>query len=145
MIILVPISFGAYFAVVWWFFSHKADSQQGERVDEIWGRRQSWGEPLCRRLINREVGPEMTPEMVKLAWGEPTVIQSLPNGGEEWVYRTGGSRESIVTLQNSQVVRAEGNPPGADGKLNVWLIIAIVLGLAVLLCVITLIVIFAAR
>jgi hypothetical protein len=139
MIILTPISFGAYFALVWWFFSHQAENSQAKRIDQIWGHRHTWGEPLCRQLIARQIEPGMTPEMVILAWGHPTAVHPLPDGGEKWEYPTGQ-----ITLHRQQVIATEGNPPGGEGKMNVWRIIAIVLGVALLVCAITLMVIVAA-
>ena len=48
------------------------------------------GGNVCKTIINREICPDMTKDMVLLAWGEPLVIENREatkeSFTEKWVY-----------------------------------------------------------
>jgi len=140
MIFLSPLAFGAMAAVVVWFFTQKSDAAQANRVTDIWNRRQEWGEPLCRQLIDRQIAAQMTPAMVKLAWGEPVAINRAAASTEEWRYPTGS-----VTFENGLVAAFTGAPAPPQRNATVWVYIGLLLGLAVIVSIITLIVVFIIR
>lgn len=139
LILLTPISFGAMAAVLYWFITQKSDTEQAGRVDAIWSHRRDWGEGLCRQLINRQLAPQMTPEMVRLAWGQPPDTETHSATEEVWNYVSGK-----VTFSSGQVAVFSGEAP-KTGRNPVWFYIAILLALALMVSVITLVVIFLAH
>lgn len=133
MLILTPISVGTMALVVWWFIRTQHSSD--DRVAQIWAQREAWGEPLCRRLINREIEAGMTPAMVKLAWGEPLTIQD-----ERWQY----PNNAYVLFEQDRAVEWSDPPPIAGQELNPWLVLAILLGLSLIIIVVVFIVLWGA-
>lgn len=144
MVILTPISVGAFLAVAWWIVRQQGEKESTERVDKIWGYRGQWGEPICRQLINREVTEGMTPEMVRLAWGEPKAIEQRATGGEQWVYDTNSSdqTEHYAILKEGRVIQAKNQAPQTGFRWGPWWIIWISLGLSFLVSVIALVIVF---
>jgi hypothetical protein len=142
MIFLTPISFGVMTAVLIWFFTQKSDAEQAGRVERIWAQREAWGEPVCRKLINHEVFPQMTPEMARLAWGNPDSTETDPaNATEVWLYKN----DSRITFKNGLVIQVDGTAPATSQKNPVWLYIALLFALAMVISAITLLVIYLVR
>jgi type II secretory pathway pseudopilin PulG len=66
----------------------KAEEQ---RQTEIRSHESDWGKDICESLISKEIRIDMTPEMIRLAWGQPNDIdqKELSKTGkskERWVY-----------------------------------------------------------
>lgn len=144
MIFLTPIAFGTMGAVLIWFFTQKSESQQADRIEKIWAHRADWSEPVCRRLINSDIAAGMSPEMVRLAWGEPARIETPSDEAQTWVYPT---RQSVsrVSFAGEVVTAVEGAAPTAAKNNTVWVYIAMLFALAFVVSVITLVVIFWVR
>lgn len=138
MIVLTPISVGAFGAVVWWMVRSRAETDSAERIDRIWQQRNSWGEETCRLLIERQVEAGMTPEMVRLAWGEPAAVETTSAGLERWQYNNSG----YALFEAGQVIEAERATPARKLVWGPWPIIAILLGLSTLVSIIALGVVF---
>jgi hypothetical protein len=143
MVFLTPISFGAFGAVVWWFLRQHNDTAEAGNVEQVWAKRTEWGEATCRRIIDRQVTAGMSPEMVTLAWGQPSRVEPQPGGGEVWRFEPGkkGQPGGEVTFREGVVAEASGQPDGSGSGRTAWLIIAATLVLALVVSVITLVVI----
>ncbi|GAB4425206.1 MAG: hypothetical protein Kow0031_04700 [Anaerolineae bacterium] len=145
MLFLTPISFGAFGAVVWWFLRQHNDTTEAGNVEQVWAKRTEWGEATCRRIINRQVTAGMSPEMVTLAWGQPSRVEPQPGGGEVWRFEAAqtGQPGGEVVFRQGVVAEASGQPPGSGRSSGraAWLIIAATLVLALIVSVITLVVI----
>ena len=61
-----------------------------ERQAEIWQHQAEWGEGICRMLVQKEIALDMTEEMVRLGWGDPSnrEMKELTKKGQKtrWVY-----------------------------------------------------------
>lgn len=132
---LAPFSLGTMGLVIWWFIYSDSDQQQASRVDDIWAKRDSWGEAVCRQIIAGTLQPNMTPEMVTLAWGEPERIAQPNPQAEQWVYATSADNQPhhYVIFEQGLVTEYVG-----QGKLHTegWFNsqnVLIVLGLLTLL------------
>jgi len=66
-------------------------SSQMSRIDRNRDVYETWPIEIRQSVLDGKVEPGMTPEMVRVAWGEPTevVVQAQP-GDEIWVYQKGG-------------------------------------------------------
>lgn len=66
-------------------------SSQMSRIDRNRHVYETWPIEIRQSVLDGKVEPGMTPEMVRVAWGEPTevVVQAQP-GDEIWVYQKGG-------------------------------------------------------
>ncbi|MCB0209934.1 MAG: hypothetical protein KDJ52_11415 [Anaerolineae bacterium] len=140
MAVLTPISIGSFAAVVWWMLRPRGEIESAKRVDRIWQQRDIWGEALCRRLIEQHVEPEMTPEMVRLAWGEPQAVRRLETGDEQWLYNDAAT--DIVSFKSGRVTTAMRSTPKRGLVWGPWPIIAILLGISALVSMIALGVVF---
>ena len=143
MILLTPISFGAMGIVVWWYLTQRNDGTEAGNVDQIWNKRDQWGEEICRQLINRQIVAGMSSEMVELAWGSPTNIETRTGGDEAWLYQVpgGGQSAGSVLLRNNIVIQSTGSPAKTGKSSAPWIIITATLVLAVIVSIITLLVI----
>ena len=67
-------------------------SSQMSRIDRNRELYETWPIDTRQAVLEGRVEPGMTPEMVRVAWGEPSeiVVQSA-SGDEIWVYQKGGS------------------------------------------------------
>lgn len=144
MIILTPISVGSFAAVVWWIIRPHRETESAERVDKIWEQRETWGEDICRQLLAHQVEPDMTPEMVRLAWGEPKAIEPTSTGLERWHYHDPPSQQptGYALFKNKRVIEAVPLPPTRRLTWGPWPIIAILLGLSALVSMVALGVVF---
>lgn len=144
MIVLTPISVGSFLAVMWWMARPRGEAESAERIDCIWRQRDIWGEAICRQLIDHQVEPGMTPEMVRLAWGDPQSIRQPKPDVEQWLYddappETTTNYVSFKAGQVTTATKAMGKPLLTWGP---WPIIAILLGISVLVSLIAVGVVF---
>src|SRR5689334_15740641 len=73
--------------------AEKARQREERRKAAVLKNRVTWGDEVCKAIIAKKVAPHMTPEMVILAWGEPSSIdqKEITARGktkERWVYGT---------------------------------------------------------
>ncbi|MCB0163606.1 MAG: hypothetical protein KDI79_05225 [Anaerolineae bacterium] len=144
MIVLTPISVGSFLAVMWWMARPRRDTESAERVDHIWQQRDNWGEALCRQLIERQVEPGMTPEMVRLAWGDPQAVRQPEPDVEQWLYDDAPPETSTnyVSFKADRVTTAAKSTPKSMLAWGPWPIIVITLGISILVSMIALGVVF---
>jgi hypothetical protein len=71
-------------------------SPQMSRIDRNRDVYESWPIDTQQAVLDGKVEPGMTPEMVKVAWGEPTRVSQAGTGEEVWVYEKGGSDGSVM-------------------------------------------------
>lgn len=74
-------------------------SSKMSRIDANRAVYESWPLEIQQAVLNGEVKPGMTPEMVRVSIGKPTQIESRPgkNGEDEvWIYRSGGGVGSLL-------------------------------------------------
>ncbi len=69
---------------------HKQQIEE-ERRAKILEHESTWGKSICESIISRKIGIDMTQEMVKLAWGQPSdidqkEISKTGKSKERWVY-----------------------------------------------------------
>lgn len=70
-------------------------SGQMNRIDANRGIYETWPLETRQAILDGKVEPGMTPDMVKVAWGEPSEVVRNPQGeaGDEvWLYKTGGEQ-----------------------------------------------------
>jgi len=109
---LAPFSVGGLIFVIWWFtHSDEGDKQNNDLIQAIWNRRDEWGEDICRQLISKQISPQMTPDMVRLAWPEPEKIEPLTPPREKWHYRPMSKQTTApyIIFENGLVVEIVGN------------------------------------
>ena len=72
---------------------------------------EDWGSEICRELIRRKVGIDMTEEMVLLAWGQPTnkefKQQTRNIERYRWTYKTPKGDTARVWITNGVVSKIE--------------------------------------
>lgn len=69
---------------------------QINRIDQNRAIYETWPVETKQAVLDGKVEVGMTPEMVKVAWGQPTEVISRstgPNDEEIWIYRKGGGEE----------------------------------------------------
>lgn len=124
LIALAPFSLGSLGFVIWWFtHSHEREKPQTDQIEAIWSRRQEWGEEICRQILTKQVTLKMTPEMVRLAWSEPTQIEMRPPQGEQWSY----APDSQVIFENGQVIAVTGTGAGLSATERPMRVVAAML------------------
>jgi hypothetical protein len=144
MIFLTPVSFGAMGLVVWWFFTQQSDNAQAQNVEEIWNHRDKWGEDICRQLIDGTIGLDMSPEMVRLAWGPPSTTRVENDDREQWTYYQRKQKRLIgsVIFDEKRVVEFSASRLNSSPGKTVWIYIALLFGLSLIVSLITLVTIF---
>jgi hypothetical protein len=64
--------------------------QETKRKEAIKAKEGVWGKTTCESLIAREIGLDMTQEMIQLSWGRPSNVDqkevTRKNIKERWVY-----------------------------------------------------------
>jgi hypothetical protein len=74
-------------------------SSQMSRIDRHRDIYETWPIDVKQAVLDGKVEPGMTPDMVIVAWGEPTQIVTQSNSGDEiWVYESGGHPGSVHVL-----------------------------------------------
>ena len=80
-------------------------SSQMNRIDRNRDIYETWPIETRQAVLDGKVEPGMNPDMVRVAWGEPTEVAVSPAGDEIWVYSKGGDPGSVYY-------------PGAMGGVN---------------------------
>jgi len=71
-------------------------SPQMRRIDRNRDIYETWPIDTRQAVLDGKVEAGMTPEMVRVAWGEPTKVVAQGSAGDEiWVYEKGGSEGSV--------------------------------------------------
>ncbi len=72
-------------------------SSQMSRIDRNRDAYETWPVEVRQSILDGKVEQGMTPEMVEVAWGRPTEIESQGGPGNEvWVYKSGGDDGSVL-------------------------------------------------
>ncbi len=94
-------------------------SSQMRRIDANRDVYEQWPIEVRQAVLDGKVEEGMTPEMVQMAIGKPTEVQTrggTPQTGEDevWIYRTGGY-EQDPTMMGPSAAYPGGYPPGYPG------------------------------
>ena len=74
-------------------------SSQMSRIDRNRDIYETWPIEVKQAVLDGKVEPGMTPDMVLVAWGEPTQVVTQSNTGDEiWVYESGGHPGSVHVM-----------------------------------------------
>lgn len=71
-------------------------SSQMSRIDRNRDIYETWPLETRQAVLDGKVEPGMNPDMVRVAWGEPSEISVSPAGDEIWVYSKGGDPGSVI-------------------------------------------------
>jgi hypothetical protein len=86
-------------------------SPQFSRIDQNRDIYESWPIETKQAVLDGKVDPGMTPEMVRVSWGQPTEVSQSNPGEEIWIYSKGGDDGSVIMPAGMQV----GGMPGMIG------------------------------
>lgn len=90
---LLLVSTVALFAVA----AAGCSSSQMSRIDRNRDLYETWPIEIRQAVLDGKVEPGMTPDMVRVAWGEPSEIVAQARSGDEiWVYKRGGDDGSVM-------------------------------------------------
>src|SRR5882724_12278034 len=98
-------------------------SAQESRIDKNREIYETWPLDTRQAVLDGKVEQGMTPEMVKVSWGEPTKVVSSDAANEEiWIYEKGGSDGMMmdpgIAMGTTPLVDHRGNPiMGQDPRL----------------------------
>jgi hypothetical protein len=70
-------------------------SSQMSRIDRNRDIYETWPIEVRQAVLDGKVEAGMNPDMVRVAWGEPSEVTSSPAGDEIWVYAKGGDPGSV--------------------------------------------------
>ena len=70
-------------------------SSQMNRIDRNRDIYETWPLETKQAVLDGKVEPGMNPDMVRVAWGEPSEVAVSPAGDEIWVYSKGGNPGSV--------------------------------------------------
>jgi hypothetical protein len=70
-------------------------SSQMNRIDRNRDIYETWPIETRQAVLDGKVEPGMNPDMVRVAWGEPSEVAVSPAGDEIWVYSKGGDPGSV--------------------------------------------------
>ena len=77
-------------------WSSGCGSSQMSRIDRNRDIYESWPLDIRQSVLDGKVEAGMTPDMVRVAWGEPSEVVTQSRSGDEiWVYKRGGSEGSV--------------------------------------------------
>ncbi len=72
-------------------------SSQMSRIDRNRDLYETWPIDTRQAVLEGRLEAGMTPDMVRVAWGEPSEVVSQSRSGDEiWVYKRGGSDGSVM-------------------------------------------------
>lgn len=71
-------------------------SSQMSRIDRNRDIYETWPLEVRQAVLDGKIEPGMNPDMVRVAWGEPSEISVSPAGDEIWVYAKGGDPGSVM-------------------------------------------------
>lgn len=151
--ILIPVSVTATALVSWWIWNRPGEAEQTARIDNIWAKRDAWGEKRCRQLMQRDLSPGLTEEMVRLAWGEPHAIRAeVAEGSSDtaiWEYESTPPlqkpRHSAVHFKDGQVVSWTGQPPSDSLHIDPTVLIWALIGFGGFIILVAVVAIMASR
>jgi hypothetical protein len=70
-------------------------SSQMNRIDRNRAIYETWPIETRQAVLDGKVEAGMNPDMVRVAWGEPSEVSVSPAGDEIWVYTKGGDPGSV--------------------------------------------------
>lgn len=79
-------------------------SSQMSRIDRNRDIYETWPIETRQAVLDGKVEPGMNPDMVRVAWGEPSEVTVSPAGDEIWVYAKGGDPGSVYYPPGSGVI-----------------------------------------
>src|SRR5438067_6452154 len=87
---------------------------QISRIDRNREIYETWPLEVRQAVLDGKVEQGMTPDMVKVSWGEPSEKVQSPNGGDEeiWIYRKGGDDGTMMNPMGSPVMGGGVISPG---------------------------------
>lgn len=89
-------------------------SSQMSRIDRNRDLYETWPIEVRQAVLDGRVEPGMTPDMVVVAWGEPTEVVTQANTGDEiWIYQSGGSEGSVYVPGGGMSGGYPGGYPGS--------------------------------
>jgi hypothetical protein len=71
-------------------------SSQMSRIDRNRDIYETWPLEVRQAVLDGKVEPGMNPDMVRVAWGEPSEVTVSPGGDEIWVYTKGGDPGTVM-------------------------------------------------
>jgi hypothetical protein len=71
-------------------------SSQMSRIDRNRDIYETWPLEIRQAVLDGKVEPGMNPDMVRVAWGEPSEVSVSPAGDEIWVYAKGGDPGGVI-------------------------------------------------
>lgn len=87
-------------------------SSQMSRIDRNRDLYESWPIDVRQAVLDGKVEPGMTPDMVRVSWGEPSEVVPQGRGDEIWVYKRGGNDGSVMYPGGYPSAGYPGNYPG---------------------------------
>ena len=97
-------------------FSAGCSSSQMSRIDRNRDIYETWPIETRQAVLDGKVEAGMTPDMVRVSWGEPSeVVTQSANGDEIWVYKKGGSDGSVYYPGGAQYPASMGGVVGGPG------------------------------
>ena len=95
-------SFSAFLLIAVGFGSGCSSSQMS-RIDRNRDIYETWPIEVRQSVLDGKVEAGMNPDMVRVAWGEPSEVAVSPAGDEIWVYSKGGDPGSVYYPPGSNV------------------------------------------
>jgi len=117
--------FAAALAAAW--LAGCNSSPQMSRIDKNRAIYETWPLEIRQAVLDGRAEPGMTPDMVRVALGEPTEIQNRagaanPGGEEVWIYRKGG--DAIDPMMGTYPGGMGPGYPGYPGSTGGGIIMA---------------------
>jgi hypothetical protein len=85
--------------------------REAGRQAQIWFHLDTWGADICYTLTQKQIRPDMTEAMVRLAWGNPTQVElkELTREGQKtrWIYRQSRQGARYVWFTNGRVIQIQ--------------------------------------
>ncbi len=103
------------------FSATGCSSSQMSRIDRNRELYESWPLDIQQSVLDGKVIPGMTPDMVRVTWGEPSeVVTQSDEGDEIWVYVRGGSEGAVMYPGSAGYpTRYPGGYPGSGGSISI--------------------------
>lgn len=90
-------------------------SSQMSRIDRNRDIYETWPLEVRQAVLDGKVEPGMNPDMVRVAWGEPSEVTVSPGGDEIWVYTKGGDPGTVLYPGGGLGVGGSGIGMGGSG------------------------------
>jgi len=82
---------------------------ENARLEKINAHRSEWGDGVCQNLIDKNLLLEMTQDMVRLAWGGPSSVDSQETTKahvkERWIYGQARQGASYVWFTDGKITK----------------------------------------